>query len=165
MALNTGITASLVLLTDPPPDAQCVTNLSEILQGAANYLTVEITNPAEVASDGSSIANQALNLANVALATAQETAASIPERRAATEPFSIPGGSPTVDSLLSLTWSPSMPDANYFVQVAFYGPAGTTGNYSWAVVDTSRTVDGCQIRLNNIPANFKLAWVVEDLQT
>jgi len=159
MALNNAVTASLVLLTDPPPDAQCVQSLTEILNGAVNYLSVEITNPAEVASDGSSIANQALQVANTALATAQATAASIPARRAATEPFSIPTG----DSLLSLTWSPAMPDDKYFVQVAFYGPAATTGNYSWAVVDTSRTVDGCQIRLNNIPANFKLAWVVTDL--
>jgi hypothetical protein len=161
MALNTGITASLVLLTDPPPDAQCVTNLSEILQGAANYLTVEITNPAEVASDGSSIANQALNVANTALATAQETAASIPARRANTEPISIPTG----DSTMAIPLNPAMPDANYFVQIAFYGPVGATGNYSWCVVDSSRTAEGCQVRFNNIPANFKVAWVVEDLQT
>lgn len=160
MALNNAVTASIVLLTDPPPDAQCVSTLTEILQGAAQYLTVEITNPAEVASDGSSIANQALSVANTALATAQATAASIPARRASTEPVSIPTG----DSLMPISWSPAMPDDKYFPQVAFYGPSATTGNYSWCVVDATRTVDGCQIRFNNIPANFKAAWVVTDLQ-
>lgn len=161
MALNTGITASLVLLTDPPPDAQCVTNLSEILQGAANYLTVEITNPAEVASDGSSIANQALNLANVALATAQETAASIPARRASSEPISLPSGDPVV----SISWTPEMPDDKYFVQVCFYGPNVAGVNFAWWVIDASRTVSGCQMKFNNIPVNFKYSWVVQDLQT
>lgn len=160
MALNTGITASLVLLTDPPPDAQCVTNLSEILNGAVNFLSVNITDPALIQSDGSSIANLALNTANTALATAQETANSIPARRASTEPISIPTG----DSTMAIPLNPSMPDANYFVQVAFYGPVTATGNYSWCVVDASRTVDGCQVRFNNIPANFKAAWVVQDLQ-
>lgn len=164
MALNNAVTASLVLLTDPPSDAQCVSTLTEILQGAASYLSVEITNPAEVASDGSSIANQALNVANTALATAQATAAAMPQRRAQSTPQPIPGGGQ--DSNLNISWTPDMPDSNYEVNGTFYGPANATafpGTYY--VVDSTRTISGCTIRLCNIPNNFSFAWSVTDLST
>src|SRR5690348_9656667 len=105
MAVNSAIVASLKA-NPVPPDRECFSNSSEVLQVVQDFMTVNVTNPAEVASDGSSIAQQALNISNTALATATATAARIPQQRFSQTAIPVPS---TGDSQIALTWSPSMP--------------------------------------------------------
>lgn len=160
MATNTAITASLV--SNPvSPSQGCVATPQDIVDLVSNYVTVNITDPAAVdPSTGSSIANQALNTANIALTTAQATQASIPQRRSVNQPVPVS----TSDSNFVITWQPAMPDTNYEVRGTFYGPANGTGSRGeFYVVDSTRTVDGCTIRLVNVASGMSFAWVVEDL--
>lgn len=161
MPANLAITAALV--PQPvPPDRECVSNLTQILAGLADYTQVLLTTVGAQGGTGSSEASQALNVANTALALAQSIQASIPQRRANSTPESAAAG----DSTVSITWAPEMPDTNYSVQVTFFGPvtAGAT-NWSYCVVNGSQTTTGCQLRLANVPNNFNYAWVVQDLLT
>lgn len=158
MPSNTATVAALGPTT-VPPDLLC-----DLPQATANAISalipVILTNTAQQGGDGNSVADQALQLAQTALALAQSVQASIPQRRSSGSPISAVTG----DSTVSATWTPAMPDADYAVQVTFYGPAtaGST-NWSFCVVESSRTVDGCNIRLANVPANFFYSWVVTDL--
>lgn len=160
MPANTAQLAALV--PQPvPPDAECVSNLTQIVAGVAAYTQVLLSTAAAQGGDGSSVADQALNVANTALALAQSVQASIPQRRANSAPEPAAAG----DSTVSITWNPPMPDENYTVMLSFFGPvtAGST-NWSWCVVNGSQTLNGCQLRLANVPANFNFTWVVQDLQ-
>jgi hypothetical protein len=158
MAVNTAITAALAPGT-VPPDRQCVTNLQEIVDGVAAFTSVQVTPTGQQGGTGGSEAAQALNVANTALALAHSVQASIPQRRSLSQPTALPTG----ESTMPISWTPEMPDENYAVQITLYGPATATTNWSYCVVDESRTKTGCQLRFTNIPANFSVAWVVTDL--
>jgi len=159
MPLNSQVVAGLV--AQPiPPDRECVVNMTAIAQAMVDFISVIVnTQTIPGAPTGDSIAQQALQVANLALTTAQQALAAIPARRS-TPPVLQPAG----DSVMPLVWSPAMPDTNYSVTVTYYGPNIAVGVfYAARVVDGSRTVDGCQIRLDNTPANTSVSVVVEAL--
>lgn len=158
MPTNVQVTSALVAQA-VPADRECITNLSVVLQGVVDFVTVA-SQTTESGSTGDSIAQQALQVANAALAAAQAAQASIPQQRNSGEPVAIPAG----DSAMPLTWSPAMPDTNYLVQGTYYGTTAFPAVfYAYHVEDGSRTVNGCIVRLSNSPANFKFSWVVTAL--
>lgn len=143
-----------------PPDRECIQNLTSIIQGVVDFVSVVInTQQIPGSPTGDSVAQQALQVANAALAAAQAAVASQPARRS-TQPVLQPAG----DSVLPIVWTPAMPDTNYAVIVTYYGPNVAAGQYYGArVVDSSRTVNGCQIRLDNTPANTSVSVLIEAL--
>lgn len=158
MATNPAIVAALVA-SPVPPDRECFSNMTQVLQAVQDLVQVNITDPALVPSDGNSIANQALNTANIALATANAASARIPQQRFSAAIIPVPSG----DNNFSISWSPSMPDTNYIVGLTLYGPAPTAATFSWYVsTDTPPTVDGCTLFLNNVPVTpgFGIRWSV-----
>lgn len=159
MPTNTQVTAAIVAGA-VPPDRECIRGGTDVVQLVQDFCSVA-SNTTEIDSGSTnSIAQQALEQSGIALSTAQQALAAAPNRRSSGEPISIPTG----DSAMALTWSPAMPDTNYEVRVTFYGTAAYPATaMGYHVEDGTRTVNGCTIRLNNIPANFKLAWVVEAL--
>lgn len=158
MPTNTQVTSALVAQA-VPADRECITNLSVVLAGVVDFVTVA-SQTTESGSTGDSIAQQALQVANAALAAAQAAQASIPQQRNSGEPGSIPTG----DSAMPLTWTPAMPSTNYEVRGTYYGTnAYPIAFFAFHVEDGTRTVNGCTIRLSNTPANFKFSWVVTAL--
>lgn len=142
-----------------PPDRECVRNLTEILAGMQDFAQVQV-NVFQSGGSTDSVAQQALELAGVALATAQQALAATPNKRSSGEPIAVVVG----DSALAITWSPALPDTNYEVNVTFYGPnVAVAVFYAFRVVDGSRTVNSCQLRLDNVPINTKIAWTVTAL--
>jgi hypothetical protein len=158
MPTNVQVTSALVAQA-VPADRECIPNLSTVIQGVVDFVTVA-SQTTESGSTGDSIAQQALQVANTALAAAQAAQASIPQQRNSGTPVAIPTG----DSAMPLTWSPAMPDTNYEVRGTYYGTTAFPASYfAFFVEDGSRTVNGCIIRLNNTPANFKFSWTVTAL--
>lgn len=140
------------------PDQECIPGQMTLLaQKLAALLTVvSVTSEIDQQSTNS-IAQQALETANIALTTAQQAIASIPQTRSSAEPLAITAG----DSTLNITWNPAMPDTFYAVLGTYYGVnAAVAAYYNFRVVDGSRTVNGCQIRFDNTPANTKWSYLV-----
>lgn len=161
MPTNTQTIAAIVGGT-VPPDMLCVRDGQDVVDLVAAVCTVAVNLALIPGGSGDSIAQLALETANIALATAQAAQAAIPQRRTQNTPVSIPTG----DSAMPITFSPAMPDGNYEVRGTYYGTAAYPAQaFSFHVEDGSRTENGCTIRLNNTPANFKFAWVVEALAT
>jgi hypothetical protein len=158
MPTNTQVIAGLVA-QNVPPDRECVRNGTEVLALVQDYMSVNV-NQAEINNGTDSVAQQALETANAALATAQQALAATPNRRSSGEPIAMPTG----DSVLPISWAPAMPDTNYEVRLTYYGAnIAVAAYYAFRVVDGSRTVNSCQIRLDNTPANTKIAWVIDAL--
>lgn len=134
--------------------------MTELLARIAQFLSVvSVTSEVDQQSTNS-IAQQALETANIALTTAQQAIASIPQKRTSEEPIAVTAG----DSTLNIAFGIAMPDTNYEVRLTYYGANVAVGVfYAFRVVDGSRTVNGCNIRLDNTPANTKVAWVVEQI--
>lgn len=132
--------------------------MTDLAQRLAALLTVvSVTSEIDQQSINS-IAQQALETANIALTTAQQALASISQRRSNGEPQAVQSG----DTTLPLSWTTPMPNTNYEVRVCYYGSADSVGTfYAFRVVDGSRTLNGCQIRLDNTPMNTKILWVVQ----
>lgn len=159
MPANTSVTGALVA-QPVAPDRECVINGTQIIQLVQDFMQVLISQGAQQGGDGNSVADQALNVANTALALAQSVQNSLPQRRGLQgDPLPLEAGPNSVP----LTWTPPMPDTNYEVRVTFYGPNSGSANFSWWVIDSTRTVNGCNLRLVNIPSGFSMGWVVEDL--
>lgn len=154
MPTNTSITSSLVAGTVPadrncPKDGQSVVNLVQdfvSIQSATS--SGDITNPSD------SVAEQALNTANTALEAVQQLQS---EQKAVRTSGIIP--IPTGDSNFSFSFAPPMPDTNFDIQVTYYaGAAGfITAFYNFRVLETSITVNGFNLILDNTPANTKIA--------
>jgi len=143
------------------PDAECVPGqMTDLAQRLASLLTVvSVTSEIDQQSTNS-IAQQALETANIALTTAQQAIAAIPQTRSSGEPIAITTG----DSTIALTWSIPMPDTNYEVRLTYFGAnVAVAVFYAYRVVDGSRTVNGCTVRLDNTPANTKVSWVAQQL--
>lgn len=158
---NTQIVAALEA-HPAAPDMECVPgDMTELAQRLASLLTVvSVTSEIDQQSTNS-IAQQALETANIALTTAQQAMAGIPQERSSGEPIAVTTG----DSPLSISWTVPMPDTNYLVLGNFYGAnAAAAQAYSFRIVDGSRTVNGCTLRLDNVPANTKFAWQVRELR-
>lgn len=159
MAVNVSVTAALQGQT-VPPDRECVRNGSEIVQLIQDFVTVVSSTSDVSGGTDNSIAQQALQIANIALATAQAAVAATPNKRTSGEPIAVTVG----DSTLNISWSPAMPDANYEVRGTYYGAnVAVAAFYNFRVIDGSRTVNGCQLRFDNTPANTKFAWIAEAL--
>jgi hypothetical protein len=158
MPTNTQQLAGLVA-QPVPPDRECVRNLTEILLGVQDFMQV-LVNVFQSGGSTDSVAQQALEVANAALATAQQALAATPNRRTSGVPLAVPAG----DSVMPISWSPAMPDADYEVRGTYYGTnVAVAAFYNFRVIDGSRTVNGCQIRFDNTPAATKFAWTVEAL--
>ncbi len=142
-----------------PPDLLCVRNGQDVVDLVAQICSV-VVNLAQIPGGTDSIAQLALETANIALSTAQAAQASIPQRRSSTVPVPVPLG----DSVMPITWSPVMNNVNYEVRLTWYGPnVAANPVYAFRVVDGTRTVNGCTIRLDNAPAGSTVAFVVEAL--
>lgn len=159
MATNTLINPTLSW-TDAPPDLQCVPGDLNLLGPLlAQFLSVN-QQISESGGSGDSIAQQALQVANIALATANQALAAVPNRRDSGQPIAVPTG----DNPFSVSWSPAFPSTNYQLIATWYRPdAAAAQAFTASIVDGSRTVNGCTLRLDNVPANTKLAWCFEML--
>lgn len=137
-----------------PTDRECqISNLTDIIQGVVDYTTIASTNPdGSVTPPDDSVAQQALSTANAALALAQSLQAAQKETRSLA-----PQAIPTGDSTYSFAWNPALPDTDYDIELTFY--AGAVGHpsayYGWRVLESSITVNGFSVLLDNIPANTK----------
>jgi hypothetical protein len=159
MPTNTQITAAL-LGNNVPPDRECIRNATDVVAVVQDFVSVVLSNVEATGGATDSIAQQALQQSAVALATAQQALAAAPNRRTSGEPLAVTAG----DSTFNISWSPAMPDTNYEVRATYFGTNVAVATfYAFRVVDGSRTVNGCQLRLDNTPSNTKLSWVVEAL--
>lgn len=159
MPTNTSVTSALQAGT-VPPDRNCPQNGQDVANLVQDFVTVVSTSSSSGGGTDNSIAQQALETANIAISIAQAAQAAIPQTRTNGAPFAIPMG----DSPFPISWAPPMPDTNYEVRGTFFGTATFPAAYfAFFVEDGTRTVNGCVLRLNNIPANFKFAYVVQSL--
>lgn len=159
MPTNTQVTAALQAQS-VPPDRQCITNGTEIVQLVQDYVSVVTTAGETPGSPTDSVAQQALQQSAIALATAQQALAATPNKRSSGVPLAISSG----DSTLSISWSPAMPNVNYEVRGTYYGTnVAVAAFYAFRVIIGSQTVSGCTIRFDNTPVGSQFAWVVEAL--
>ncbi len=161
MPVNTQVVAALQAQT-VPPDRECITNLTQVLQGVVDYVTLAV-NTQEIPGSptGDSVAQQALQVANLALATAQAAQAAVPQTRSnAAIPL------PTGDSTIALSWTEPLPDLNYMVLGTYIGAVPNVGTYfNFRIIAGSQTVNGCQIRFENTPTNYSWAYLVQAIRT
>lgn len=161
MPENTEVTTQLVP-QNVPPDRECDTaNLSQIIKGVADFTSIQQISPNGGGSTGDSIAQQALEAANIAVAKSTEAVEAIPTKRSFGDPIDVPTG----DSNFAFNWTPPMPSLNYEVRGCFFGSASETVVGGWIVVTATKTVNGVQLRLINVPANQKFSAVVEEIKT
>jgi hypothetical protein len=160
MPVNTQV-VSAIQAGIVPSDRNCPTDGQSVVNLVQDFCTVQtVTQQIPGAPSGDSIAAQALQIAQLALTTSQQALNAIPARRSSTAPLLQPAG----DSVMPIVWSPAMPDTNYSVLIIFYGPNTPAAQfYGYRVVDASRTVDGCQVRLDNVPAGTSVSFVIEAL--
>lgn len=150
MPANQQITAAIVFPTPLPDDQNCPpATANDWLQLAADNLAVAAQDPESPDSQTDSTAELALNLANQALAQVATLQGQIPARRTSgSSLFPLAAG----DNSYALSWSPSMPNVNYQVNITVHGPGNATvAPLVPLVVTGSRTVDGVQIRFANVP--------------
>lgn len=161
MPTNSQVVAGLVAQT-VPPDRECITNLTQVLQGAVDYLSVIVnTQTIPGSPGGDSIAQQALQVAQLALTTAQQAVAAIPPTRS-DQAIALPTG----DSTIALSWADPLPDTNYAVIGTYIGAAPSVATYyTYRIIDGTQTTTGVQIRFENTPANFKWTWVVQAIKS
>lgn len=156
MATNEEITSSLVA-GNVPPDRECVTNLSSIIAGVQDFMSIQAGPGGDVTPPNNSIAEQALNTANTAIAQVAALTGQLKERRTLT-----PTPVPTGDSTFAFSWNPAMPSTDYDVLVTLY--AGTTTHpaayYGFRILESSITTTGVQVLFDNIPASTKAAVLV-----
>jgi hypothetical protein len=142
-----------------PPDLLCIRDGQDVVNLVAQICSVAV-NLAQIPGGTDSIAQLALETANIALSTAQAAQAAIPQRRSSTTPVAVPAG----DSVMPITWSPAMNNPDYEVRLTLYGPnSAATQFYGYRVIDATRTVNGCSVRLDNMPAGTTVSFVVEAL--
>lgn len=159
MPTNTQVTAALQA-QNVPPDRECVQNLTEVIQGVVDFVSIVTTAGETPGSPTDSIAQQALQVANVALATANQALAATPNKRSSGVPLLISSG----DSTLNISWSPAFPNTNYEVRGTYFGTnVPVAAFYAFRIVIGSQTVSGCTLRFDNTPVGSQFAWVVEAL--
>lgn len=162
MPTNTQLVASLTPQT-VPPDLVCVPgDMNLLLPLIAQFLAVNATTAEVDQNSTNSIAQQALETANIALTTAQAALAAIPATRSSGSPQLIAAG----DSVLPISFGVPMPNINYEVRGTWYGQNVAVANtqiYAFRVIDGTQTVNGCSLRLDNVPASTKFAWVAQQL--
>lgn len=152
MPTNTEITASIVAGT-VPPDRNCPKNGQEVVNLVQDFCSIQSsTSSGDSGNPNDSVAEQALNTANTALAAVQQLQADQKEVRSSGL-IPIPSG----DSNFSYSFTPPMPDTNYDISVTFYaGAAGfASAFYGWRVLESSLSVNGFNLLMDNVPANSK----------
>lgn len=158
MPTNTEITASIVAGT-VPPDRNCPKNGQEVVNLVQDFCSIQSsTSSGDSGNPSDSVAEQALNTANTALAGVQQLQAEQKEVRSSGL-FSIPSG----DSNAPYSFTPPMPSTDYDITVTYYaGAAGFSGTfYNWRVLESSISVNGFTLILDNTPANTKISIRVE----
>lgn len=150
MPQNTQITANLIVAGTVPDDQNCLSDVNSLLPTIAAYMAVDTTNPDSPQSQTDSTAELALNTANNAIAQVESLKALIPARR--TSGSALISIAASGDTNANISWSPSMPNVNYQVNVTLHGPVGAATGPDWIVVDGTRTVDSAQLRFLNTPA-------------
>lgn len=148
---------------DVPPDRECqIGSLTQILQGVVDFVTTVTSNSQIPGSPtGDSIAQQALQVANLALSTAQQALAAIPQTRSDTS-IALPTG----DSIIALSWATPLPDTNYAVIGTYIGSAANAAQYyNFRIIAGTQTVNGCQLKFENTPANFSFAYLVQQIRS
>lgn len=154
MPTNTEVNFSLVA-GSVPPDQNCPKSGQDVVNLVQNFVSVNgATTSGGVVNPGDSVAEQALNTANTALAAVQELQSAQKQVRASGI-IAIPTG----DSNFGFTFSPAMPSVEYDVQVTYYaGAAGfIAAFYNNRVLESSVSVNGFNLILDNTPANTKIA--------
>jgi hypothetical protein len=135
-----------------------VTDLSSVLAGAADFLTLDLL---ASASDGTGFpstnnaAAQAQETADAALLLAQSLQSSVPQRATC-------GGTetdlPTGDSTQGIAWAVPF-SGSYIINVTILGPNSGTNNFTWHVVNDTNLSSSAQIRFMNIPAgDYRFVW-------
>lgn len=153
MPTNTEITASIVAGT-VPPDRNCPKNGQDVVNLVQDFCSIQSsTSSGDTGNPSDSVAEQALNTANTALAGVQQLQAERKETRSSGL-ISIPSG----DSNFVYTFTPTMPDTNYNIQITYYaGAAGFVATFYGArVLESSLATNGFNILFDNTPANTKV---------
>lgn len=164
MAQNEEIALSLEA-QPVPPDLECLgnINMTQLLARLVQLLVIEGsggTQPGQVFPSAVVIATQAKEEAQAAQESVDALALRVPQVRNSDGLIGLATG----DSTLSISWSPDMPSANYSVALTFFRPGGhPSAYYGFTVIVGSRTIAGCQINLDNIPANTQASWTVTEL--
>lgn len=154
MPTNTEINLSLVAGT-VPPDQNCPKNGQDVVNLVQNFVSVNgATSSGDPLNPGDSIAEQALNTANTALAAVQGLQAAQKEVRSSGI-ITIPTG----DSQFTYSFTPAMPSTEFDINVIYYaGAAGyVAAYYNCRVLESSISVNGFTLILDNTPANAKIA--------
>lgn len=152
MPTNTEIQSSIVAGT-VPPDRACPRTGQDVVELVQDFCSIQSTS-GDASGPDNSIAEQALNTANTALAEVQALQAAQKEVRTLA-PQSVSSG----DSQYNFSLVPPMPSTDYDVFVTYY--AGASGfiatYYGYRVLESSMTVNGLTILLDNTPANTKIS--------
>lgn len=158
MPTNTEITASIVA-GSVPPDRNCPKSGQEVVNLVQDFCSINsATSTGDTTNPNDSVAEQALNTANTALAAVQQLQAQQKEVRSSGLIVV-----PTGDSNAPYSFSPPMPSTDYDITVTYYaGAAGFSGTfYAWRVLESSISVNGFSLILDNTPANTKISIRVE----
>jgi hypothetical protein len=156
MPTNTEIISSLVA-GSVPLDRDCPKSGQDVVNLVQDYVSVQSgTASGDGSNPNDSVAEQALNTANTALEGVQALTAAQKEVRSS-------GLLPVTsgDQAFAYSFTPPMPSTAYFIDLTYYAGDNTavTDNkvYNWRVLESSITVDGFTLRLDNTPANTKIA--------
>lgn len=165
MPSNTSITAQLIVAGEVPPDQNCLVDVNTLLPVVAAYMGVQTTDPDNPQSQTDSTAELALNTANTALAQVAALQATIPARR--TSGANLIPLVPGDNNILTVTWTPDMPNVNFDINFTFHGPlsvAGTATGPLPVVIDGSRTLSSFQAKILNVPPGaWYFSWSVTQL--
>lgn len=154
MATNSQNTFPLVA-SAVPADRQCVQNLSDILQGAVDFLMVQGLggNAGSSFPSQDTLGQQALQLAQQVQAQIAGIIASLPTFRTSTTNSPIPDGT----NEIGITWTTPLPGTNYSVFFGFQALTGgaISASFFAYVVAGSQTTTGCTVHFEGAPATSK----------
>lgn len=152
MPTNTEIISSIVAGT-VPPDRNCPKDGNDVVQLVQDFCSIQTgTSSGDGTNPNDSVAEQALNTANTALAGVQALQA---QQKQVQSSGLIP--IPSGDSNMPFTFTPPMPSTDFDIFLTFYaGASGFASTfYGWRILESSVTVNGFTVILDNIPANTK----------
>jgi hypothetical protein len=155
MPTNTQINSSLVAGT-VPPDRDCPRTGQQVVNLVQDFMSIQSSGGGnDPLPPDNSIAELALNTANTALAEVQAlTAAQKQFRDLDPQPL------PTGDNTFVFSFAPPMPSTDYSIGLTLYDGASPAVHpaayYGVRVIETSITVSGFSVLLDNIPTATKL---------
>ena len=159
----TNDTTVLALQATPvPSDQECVRNLSEIVQGVAQYVIITGLSSATGGAPGvvpnNNIAQEALALATKVQTDLAALSARVPHYRSSPTPIALVAG----DQIVPVTFT-DIGTTDYVVTVTMFGTSTfATTFYGWVIVDASRTSNSFQIRFDNVQGGgASFTWVLQ----